>query len=69
MCQLTPKLIYIYENKVFCTFFPNFILKINTTGILWYRGILWYIYLYMIDVFAQDRSVKGFIPAVGPMCA
>ena len=40
MCQLTPKLIYIYENKVFCTFLPNqFILKMNTTGILWYRGI------------------------------
>ena len=33
MCQLTPKLIYIYENKVFCT-----------TDTLWYRGILWYIY-------------------------
>ena len=31
MCQLAPKLIYIYENKVFCTFLPNFILKINTT--------------------------------------
>ena len=41
MCQLIPKLMYIYENNVFCTFLPNFILKINTTGILWYRGILW----------------------------
>ena len=27
MCQLTPKLIYIYENKVFCTFLPQLYAK------------------------------------------
>ena len=37
MCQLTPKLIYIHQNKVFSAFLPNFIPKINKTGVLWYR--------------------------------
>ena len=44
MCQLTPKSIYIHQNKVFCAFLGNFIPKINKTGILWYCGILWYVY-------------------------
>ena len=66
MCQLTPKLIYIYENKVFCTFLPNFILKINMTGILWYRGILWYIYLYVNHrhQFLYNCSLAAIIVAI-----
>ena len=62
MCQLTPKLIYMHQNKVFSAFLPNFIPKINKTGVLWYRGILWYIYLYVFKQKPPDVDIfSGFL--------
>ena len=73
MCQLTPKLIYIHSNKVLCTFLPNFIPKINKTGILWYRGILWYIYLYMLHqnchISTENILAANFMTCVSLLAA
>ena len=63
MCQLTPKLIYIHPNKVFL---PNFMLKINKTGILWYRGILW-LHIPVSDIFLKSHCFMTIFEKQGQL--
>jgi hypothetical protein len=62
ICQLRLKVTYNHKYKVYSIF--SSILEINKTGILWYRGILWYIHLHISTI--KHQLLECLVLWTGP---